>query len=94
MYFNTSIRNGTVVTASERFEADIGIRDGRIWRSAATSREPIKRSMPAVSSCSRAASMPTVTSKSPLIWAPSSRMTSIRQRGPPRAAGPPRSCPS
>jgi dihydropyrimidinase len=30
MYFNTCIRNGTVVTASERFEADIGIRDGRI----------------------------------------------------------------
>src|SRR5271156_3861747 len=30
MHFDTSIRNGTVVTASERFEADIGIRDGRI----------------------------------------------------------------
>jgi dihydropyrimidinase len=30
MHFDTCIRNGTVVTAAERFQADIGIRDGRI----------------------------------------------------------------
>ncbi len=30
MHFTLCIRNGTVVTAAERFRADIGIRDGRI----------------------------------------------------------------
>jgi dihydropyrimidinase len=30
MHFDTCIRNGTVVTASERFPADIGIRGGRV----------------------------------------------------------------
>jgi dihydropyrimidinase len=30
MHFDTCIRNGTVVTASERFRADIGIADGRV----------------------------------------------------------------
>ena len=29
MHFDTCIRNGTVVTAAERFRADIGIRGGR-----------------------------------------------------------------
>jgi dihydropyrimidinase len=30
MHFDTCIRNGTVVTASERFQADIGIQGGRV----------------------------------------------------------------
>ena len=30
MHFDTCIRNGTVVTASERFRADVGIADGRV----------------------------------------------------------------
>ena len=30
MRFDTVIRNGTVVTASDTFVSDVGIRDGRI----------------------------------------------------------------
>ena len=32
MRFDTVIRNGTVVTASDTFVSDIGIKDGRIAR--------------------------------------------------------------